>query len=104
MVTKQLFEINARGELVDPSLLDDITEKYTPDSLFLRNCAPYLIMAICFAIDGCFFYSLFSLISYDRPPCCCGSRLPASSLASISCLFTRVFCIKNCSRACPTTS
>lgn len=67
MVTKQLFEINARGELVDPSLLDDITEKYTPDSLFLRNCAPYLIMAICFAIDGCFFYSLFSLISYDRP-------------------------------------
>ena len=67
MVKKQLFEINAQGELVDPSLLDDITEKYTPDSLFLRNCAPYLIMAICFAIDGCFFYGLFSMISYDRP-------------------------------------
>lgn len=67
MVKKQLFEINAQGELVDPSLLDDITEKYTPDSLFLRNCAPYLIMAICLAIDGCFLYSLFSLISYDSP-------------------------------------
>ena len=67
MVKKQLFEINAQGELVDPSLLDDITEKYTPDSLFLRNWAPYLIMAICFAIDGCFFYGLFSMISYDRP-------------------------------------
>lgn len=66
-MNKHLLEINARGELINPALLDDIREKYKPDSPFLRGIVPYIIMVICSFIDGCFFYSLFSVISYDRP-------------------------------------
>jgi len=67
MKKQELFEINDQGELMNPALLEDICQKYKPDSLFLKGCAPYIIMIICAAIDGCFFYSLFSMISYDRP-------------------------------------
>lgn len=63
----ELFEINRRGELINPALLDDLSEKYKPDSPFLRGIVPYLIMLLCGFIDGCFFFGLFSLISYDRP-------------------------------------
>lgn len=64
---RDLFKINARGELINLSVLDDISEKYKPDSLFLKGCAPYIIMAICASIDGSFFYALFSMLSYDNP-------------------------------------
>lgn len=66
-MNNHLLEINAQGELINPALLDDIREKYKPDSPFLRGIVPYIIMALCGFIDGCFFYSLFSVISYDRP-------------------------------------
>lgn len=66
-MNKHLLEINARGELINPALLDDIREKYKPDSPFLRGVVPYMIMVLCGFIDGAFFYTLFSTISYDRP-------------------------------------
>lgn len=66
-MNRQIVKINKQGELLNPSLLKDIREKYTPDSPFLQGAVPYVIMALCGIIDSCFFYSLFSMISYDRP-------------------------------------
>lgn len=67
MKTRPIFELNTQGELIDPGLLDDIREIHRPDSPFLKGAVPYIIMALCGFIDGCFFYSLFSVLSYDRP-------------------------------------
>ncbi|MDO5407804.1 MAG: hypothetical protein Q4F28_10835 [Eubacteriales bacterium] len=60
-------KMNRGGELLQEDLHKHTKAKYQPDSLFLRNTAAYLLMAVCIVIDLATFRSLFVRISYDTP-------------------------------------
>ena len=65
--TNSLISIDRNGEFVYHGLNSHTSKKYKADTPMDKSFVPYLIMALCGAIDAACFINLFKLISYDSP-------------------------------------
>lgn len=75
--SKPLWALNKGGEMIFPSLHDDIQKKYAPDSPFFHSIVPYIMLMVCAAIDFFVFKSKFDLIAYS------GEMMKAFSIAGL---------------------
>jgi hypothetical protein len=67
-MNKQKSLISVRnGELIYDGLNHHLRKKYSADTPLDRGNVPYIVMALCAAVDLVVFYNLFSAISYDSP-------------------------------------
>lgn len=59
------YTVGPSGEIIRTRTGETIHSRFKSDTPVEHAAIPYIIMALCLVIDGCIFYGLFRMLSYD---------------------------------------